>query len=167
MESSPIALFSFVWRFLKWVSHVRELLRCMPRYFTLVFGLIFWSLTLKLSCLVIVLSLVLKIIISVLLAFRDILLLRNHWQRCFISWFICLFIFFKELLVQSKFVSSAKWWTELCCIALWRSFIYKRNSRGPRTDPCGTLCVIGSLLELLSFICVNWCLPIRKLSSQI
>ena len=71
----------------------------MPRYFTLVVGLIFWLLTLKLGCLVIVLFLVLKVMISVALAFRDILLLRNHSQRCFISWFICLLIFFKDLLV--------------------------------------------------------------------
>ena len=51
-------------------------------------------------------------------------------------------------------MSSAKWWTELCCIALWRSFICKRNS-------CGTLCVIGSLLgfpylllTLFSWLCL-------------
>ena len=50
----------------------------MPRYFTLVVGLIFWPLTLKLRCLMLVLSVVLKIIFSVLLAFRDILLLGNN-----------------------------------------------------------------------------------------
>ena len=51
-------------------------LRCTPRYFTLVIGLIFWPLTLKLRCLV--LSLLLEIIISVLLTLRGISLLCNH-----------------------------------------------------------------------------------------
>ena len=57
--------------------HVRESLRCMPRYFALVVELIFWPFTQRLRCLVIILSLVLKIIIPVLLTFSDILLLQQ------------------------------------------------------------------------------------------
>ena len=42
-------------------------------------------------------------------------------------------------LVRNKIlVSSAKWWTLQNFIALCKSFIYSKNRRGPRTDPCGT-----------------------------
>ena len=37
-----------------------------------------------------------------------------------------------------RLVSSAKWWTLQNFIALCESFIYSRNRRKRRTDPCGT-----------------------------
>ena len=97
LERSPIALLSLGMRFLKCVSQVRESFRYTPRYLTLVVVFIFCTLTLKFMCLVIIVCLCLNIIISVLLAFNEILLLLSHWQRCFRSWFTCLFIFFLKI----------------------------------------------------------------------
>ena len=39
-----------------------------------------------------------------------------------------------DLLESKIFVSSAKWFL----MDLFRSFIYNRKRRGPRTEPCGT-----------------------------
>ena len=37
------------------------------------------------------------------------------------------------------FASSAKWWTLQYLIARFRSLIYKKNSKGPKTDLCADL----------------------------
>ena len=46
--------------------------------------------------------------------------------------------FLMELVRNKKLVSSAKWWTLQNFIALCKSFIYSKNRRAPKTDPCGT-----------------------------
>ena len=43
-----------------------------------------------------------------------------------------------ELVRNKRLVSSAKWWTLQNFIVLCKSFIYSKNRRGLRTDPCGT-----------------------------
>ena len=43
-----------------------------------------------------------------------------------------------ELVRNKRLVSSAKWWTLQNLTALCKSFIYIKNKRGLRTDPCGT-----------------------------
>ena len=48
-----------------------------------------------------------KMIISVLLAFRFILFARSQGHIKERSWFNCLLIFLSQLIVNSKFVSSA------------------------------------------------------------
>jgi len=45
---------------------------------------------------------------------------------------------FNDLLLLKSIVSSAKRLTTEYGIALYRSLIYRRNNRGPRTDPWGT-----------------------------
>ena len=54
--------------------------------------------------------------------------------RCVKSAQTNLFSFFIELLKHKRLVSSAKWWIFKKFIALYRSFIYDKNRRGPRTD---------------------------------
>ena len=73
----------------------------------------------------------------VLLVFKDIPFALSHVVKCFKSWLMCLFIFFKELSTSSKLVSSAKWCTLLNFKALFRSLMYIKKSSGPRIEPCG------------------------------
>ena len=100
-------------------------------------SLIFWPLMRKLRCLVIILFLDLNITSSVLLVFKDSLFALIHSTTSFKSLFICLFIFFIDLSVRIRLVSSAKWWTELNSTALCKSLISNINRRDPKTDPCG------------------------------
>ena len=51
--------------------------------------------------------------ILVLLVFKDTLFALSHVARSFISFLMCLFIFFKELSASSKLVPSVKWCTLL------------------------------------------------------
>ena len=44
---------------------------------------------------------------------------------------------------QNKLESSANKWKSRSGADLLKSFIYKRNNNGPRTEPCGTPQVIG------------------------
>ena len=91
------------------------------------------------------------------------LLLRVHWQRRFKPRLMYLFIFLKDLLIKRIFVSSAKWCTELCSLALLKSLMCRRNSNGPKTDPCGTPFVIFSFLGMHSLILVYWYLSVSHL----
>ena len=109
----------------------------------------------------------LNIIISVLPAFRDNLLLRIHWKRSFKSRLMYLFIFLRDLSIKRILVSSAKWCTELCSIDLARLLMYRTNSNGPKTDPCGIPCVIFSFSELQSLILVYWYLSVMKFSKHL
>ena len=43
-----------------------------------------------------------------------------------------------ELVRNKRLVSSAKWCTLQNFMALCKSFIYSKNRRRPRIDPCGT-----------------------------
>ena len=47
------------------------------------------------------------------------------------------------------------------------SFIYIKNNRGPKIDPCGTPQVISFLEEVSSFIVTVWLLWVRYYGSQI
>ena len=79
-----------------------------------------------------------KMIISVLLVFKLILFDLSHFDKNDRSWLMCLLIFFKDLFEYKRFVSSANRCTSLFLIALWRSLINIKNSKGPKTDPWGT-----------------------------
>ena len=106
-----------------WVSHVRKLFKYTPRYFTMFFEWILRLLTLKLRCLVFAWCLCLKIRTSVLPPLRDNLLPQIRWSRCFKSWFENLLTFFQGFLTNRRFVSAAKWCTELWIIDLLGSFM--------------------------------------------
>ena len=131
-----------------WLSCFLSFVRCkfqcksscsiIPKYLTCDEGLIFWPLIRKLKCLVMILFLGLNITSSVLLVFKDSLFALIHWTTNFKSLFICLFIFFIDLSVRMRLVSSTKWWTELNSTYLCKSLINKINRRGPKTDHCGT-----------------------------
>ena len=62
--------------------------------------------------------------------------------------------FLRDFLVNKRLVSSAKWCTKLCMIALCNPLIEIRNNKGPSNDPCGTPCIDICLLELRSLIVV-------------
>ena len=87
-------------------------------------------------------------IISVLSSFKDILLASIQLVKFFKSLFNILFSFLIEWLIYNKFVSSTKWWTLQYLIARSRSLMYKRNYKGPKTDPCGTSVGIDAHSEL-------------------
>ena len=84
-----------------------------------------------------------KMIISVLLVLKLILFELSHFDKNNRSWLMCLLIFFnKDLFEYKRFVWSANRCTSLFLIALWRSLINIKNSKGPKTDPWGTPWVI-------------------------
>ena len=51
---------------------------------------------------------------------------------------------YKILVSSAKFIGA-----EVLFIILGRSFVYKRNSRGPKTEPCGTPCCTLAQFETL------------------
>ena len=44
----------------------------------------------------------------------------------------------RELLAYNRFASSAKWCIFDFFIGPFKSFMYMRNNKGPKMDPCGT-----------------------------
>ena len=54
------------------------------------------------------------------------------------SKFIFLLISLRELLAYKRFVSSAKWCIFEFFIDRLKSFMYMRNNKGPKMEPCGT-----------------------------
>jgi hypothetical protein len=69
--------------------------------------------------------------------------------------------------VQSMHVSSAnKTGIAFLFMTNGNSFMYKRNSVGPNTEPCGTPCLITAQFETkdlwfaLSFVMTRWYLPV-------
>ena len=115
---------------------------------------------------VIILCFGLKIIISVLLVFKLILFALSHCTRSAKSWFIKEFIFFSDLFINSRMVSSAKWCTSLEVTYRFKSLINIINSRGPSTDACGTPWVISWELEPFPVILVYCFLSVRNEQSQ-
>ena len=89
----------------------------------------------------------LKTISYVFQTFSEILLALSQFVRFFRTIFKSLVNLFCDLLMISRIVSSAKWWTLQCLIATCRSLMYIRKSKGPKTDPCGTPHVIVEVLE--------------------
>jgi hypothetical protein len=51
-------------------------------------------------------------------------------------------------------------------LQLWKSLIYKRNKRGPNTEPCGTSYLIGVLSDLICPIETNWHLLLKYEENQ-
>ena len=95
---------------------------------------------------------------SVLLTFKDNLLAHNHSYKRFKSLFMDFRKVLRFLQEYKRLVSSAKWYVVEYFNALFISFIYIKNSRGPRIDPCGTPQLVGSLGEVISSITTLWCL---------
>ena len=87
-------------------------------------------------------------IVSVFLTFKKILFALSQLDKFFKSVLKSLFSFLMELVTNKRLVSSENWWTLQNVIALCKSFIYSRNRRGPRTDPCGTPYAIEEREEL-------------------
>ena len=161
-----------------WLSCFLSFVRCefqcksscsiIPKYLTYCDeGLIFWPLMRKLRCLVMILFLGLNITSSVLLVFKDSLFAQIHWTTNFKSLCICLFIFFIDLSLRIRLVSSAERWTELNSTDLYKSSINKINRRGPKTDPCGTQYIKYFLLDWHLFTAVNCILSFRYNWSQL
>ena len=66
-----------------------------------------------------------------------------------------LLICFRDLFINNRLVSSAKWWTLLLLMDTFKSFMKIVNKSGPSgTEPCGTPCSTFSGLELPPFILV-------------
>ena len=86
----------------------------------------------------------------------------NHLSRFSI---IALISFLKSaILEQAKYtaVSSANILILIFSLEQFtRSFIYKMNKRGPRTEPWGTPQFINLRLDLWSFIWTYWCLFVK------
>ena len=72
------------------------------------------------------------------MTFKEILFALSQLDKFFKSVLISLLSFLMELVRNKRLVSSAKWWTLQNLTALCKSFIYIKNKRGLRTDPCGT-----------------------------
>ena len=72
------------------------------------------------------------------MTFKENLFALSELDKFFKSVLISLLSFLMELVRNKRLVSSAKWWTLQNFIAVCKSFIYSKNRRGPRTDPCGT-----------------------------
>ena len=70
--------------------------------------------------------------------FKEILFALSQLDKFFISILISSLSFLMELVRNKRLVSSANWCTLQNFIALCKSFIYSKNRREPRTDPCGT-----------------------------
>ena len=60
--------------------------------------------------------------------------------------------------VNKILVSSAKIiGAEVLFIILGKSFIYKRKSRGPKIEPCGTPCLTLAQYETLLLLSLSFC----------
>ena len=125
-----------------------------------IFPYLFWSLSAWLLCSG------LKITASVVLVFKLILFALSHCTRNAKSWFIKEFVFFNDLFISSRLVSSAKWCTLLDVIDRFKSLINIINSRSPRTNPCRTPWVISWEFESFPVTLVFCFLSVRNEQSQ-
>ena len=98
-------------------------------------------------------------------AYSEILSALSQFVRFFRSKFKSLFNLFSDLLMISRFVLSAKWWTLQCFITTCRSWIYIRKSKDPKTDPCCTPHVILEVLHSKPLTDTN-CLCFAKYDSN-
>ena len=97
-----------------------------------------------------------NIIYDVFVIFSDNKLALNHSEIIWSSSFICLSRTSKDLPVINRFVSSANMMVWRSGDAKLRSLMYKRNSNGPRIEPCGTPQVIRSQFDSLRPI-ITYC----------
>ena len=73
----------------------------------------------------------------------DFSIFRESWLALSQVWtlinseFILFCSIWRLLLSSNKFASSAKKWKSNSCEEQWKSFIYNKNNKGPRTEPCG------------------------------
>ena len=119
---SLFAILSFFFNTLRCWFHEKCLSTIMHKYLVCVVGIIFWLFKRKFNFLFFHLY-VKKKTISVLETFNEILLAHNQWTTNFKSWLIYLFISFNEVIGQSKFVSSAKWYIDQFFMTLCISLI--------------------------------------------
>ena len=75
---------------------------------------------------------------------------------------ISFLIYFRDLLIRSKLVSSAKWWTFLFLIETCKSLIKIMNNSGPKTEPWGTPYITFSEVE---FVSAHWFKCIQEVPS--
>ena len=73
-------------------------------------------------------------------------------------YFLHAVLFFERAIAYSRFVSSAKCLVVEKGMHLCGSLMYIRNSNGPKTDPCGTPCATGIVLEFVLPIDTHCCL---------
>ena len=100
----------------------------------------------------------LKSINLVFPAFKDSLLAFNQSEILFIWIWMISFNFLRHVWLKRMFVLSAINTIETSSLQNWISFMYKRNYRGPRTNPCGI-----PLLIVLSSDCTPLYFSIRFL----
>ena len=143
-------------RSLTWCCQVKFVSIFTPRYLTLWVGYSLLPHNFIFKPLSSFFCLDLKITISVFFTLSEILFAFNQLTRCFKSALTSLFSFLIELLWHNRLVSSAKWWTLQNFIAWFRSFIYNKNRRGPRTDPWGTTQFITARENSYPFIDTYW-----------
>ena len=105
----------------------------------------------------------------VFLYFKDSRLALNH--LFIILKVLCIFLFRLSVLwwVRNMLVSSSnKTGTEMLFVILGRSFIYNKNNRGSRSEPCGTLRWISDHFEILKLWdlvlhkSIHWYLSVRQ-----
>ena len=78
----------------------------------------------------------------------------------------------RELLAYNRFVSSAKWCIFEFFIDQLKSFMYMRNNKGPKMEPCGTpylmlwISDLSLLIVELSSVTVVAFEPIKSYSSD-
>jgi len=59
--------------------------------------------------------------------------------------------------------SSAKMMgAEVLFIVLDKSFINRRKCRGPKTEPCGTTCLVLAQPETLLLLSLSWYIAVQK-----
>ena len=135
-----IQLICYVWLPIPWFSFFFSWLKCKfqwrcsfivkSMYLTCVVRGIYWPLILKFRCFFLFLldlGLNCKFRFD-LFVFKDILFNLTHVVRSFKSWLMHLLIFFKELFISIKLVSSGKWCTLLNLMASFRSLKYNDHS---------------------------------------
>ena len=129
MWSKAFARFNFVAIALTWLFQFNLLSILTPRYLPESVGYILFPYNyifmLKASSFL----LGLKIISSVFETFSQILLALSQFGRFFRSIFKSLLNLFSDLLIISRFVSSAKWWTLQCFITTCKSLMYIRAQK--------------------------------------
>ena len=140
-------MLSFGIKVFKWVSHDSESFRKTPKYFTLIVGIIFWPLILKLRYFFYLLGFVFKGYYFCFPSIKEEFVTTNPLTENFEVTVYKFVDFLRDFSANKSIVSSAKWCKELFKIALCHSLIKSRNNKGPSADPCGTPCEDISLCQ--------------------
>ena len=86
------------------------------------------------------------------------LLVISHFLTSARSSLMILVSVIMSLLDVNRVVSSAKRMDFMFLVNKGKSYMYIRNNRGPRTEPCGTPMLISFVFDLYSLTVTNWCL---------